>query len=244
MKKIEIINKVTEINVEVVELLQKTDDNIEDVFKSFIEKFYSEFGSYSDNFRSVMSYYHGDRRGIASFISGVNYYMNTMDADDITYYDAMEDLKVMKKLYKLIKDFVENYNYEEEIKTVEMPDDCFVRYYGINNKEKFEKLPEYKQIENGKKNSLYSTNMIKIKINKYTTFNVEMFISKYQAYNYCIGAFGEWDMDGELLWDAFRNFRKNENIKTIKDLEDYLKKNDNKIFFKYYGKDFDEIYGK
>lgn len=243
MKKIEIINKVTEINVEVVELLQKTDDNIEDAFKSFIEKFFSEVGSDSDNFRSVMSYYHGGKR-IEDFISGVNYYMNAMDADDITYYDAMEDLKVMKKLYKLIKEFVENYNYNEEIKTVEMPDDCFVRYYGINNKEKFEKLPEYKQIENEKKNSLYSTNIIKIKINKYTTFNVEMFISKYQAYNYCIGALGEWDMDGELLCDAFRNFRKNENIKTIKDFEDYLKKNDNKIFFKYYGNDFDEIYGK
>ena len=112
MKKIEIINKVTEINVEVVELLQKTDDNIENEFKSFIEKFYSEFGRDSDNFRSVMSYYHGDRRGIASFISGVNYYMNTMDDSDITYYDAMEDLKVMKKLYKLIKEFLNNYNNE------------------------------------------------------------------------------------------------------------------------------------
>ena len=112
MKKIEIINKVTEINVEVVELLQKTDDNVEDAFKSFIEKFYSEFGGYSDNFRSVMSYYHGDRRGIASFISGVNYYMNTMDDSDITYYDAMEDLKVMKKLYNLIKEFLNNYNDE------------------------------------------------------------------------------------------------------------------------------------
>ena len=243
MKKIEIIKKVTEINVEVVELLEKTDYNIEDAFKSFIEKFYSEFGGNSDNFRSVMSYYHDGKR-IEDFISGINYYMNTMDARDITYYDAMEDLKIMKKLYKLIKEFVENYDDEEEIKTVEMSDDCFVRYYGINNKEKFDKLPEYKQIENGKKNSLYSTNMIKIKINKYTTFNVEMFISKYQAYNYCIGAFGEWNMDGELLWDAFRNFRKNENIKTIKDLKDYLKKNDNKIFFKYYGKDFGEIYCK
>ena len=243
MKKIEIINKVTEINVEVVELLQKTDDTIENEFKSFIEKFYSEFGGNSDNFRSVMSYYHDGKR-IEDFISGVNYYMNTMDARDITYYDAMEDLNVMKNLYKLIKEFVENYDDEEEIKTVEMSDDCFVRYYGINNKEKFDKLPEYKQIENGKKNSLYSTNMIKIKINKYITFNVEMFISKYQAYNYCIGAFGEWNMDGELLWDAFRNFRKNENIKTIKDLKDYLKKNDNKIFFKYYGKDFSEIYCK
>lgn len=108
MKKIEIINKVTEINVEVVELLQKTDDNIEDAFKSFIEKFYSEFGANSDNFRSVMSYYHGGKR-IGDFISGVNYYMNTMDARYITYYDAMEDLKVMKKLYKLIKEFVEIY---------------------------------------------------------------------------------------------------------------------------------------
>ena len=112
MKKIEIINKVTEINVEVVELLQKTDDNVENEFKSFIEKFYSEFGRDSDNFRSVMSYYHGDRRGIASFISGINYYMNTMDDSDITYYDAMEDLKVMKKLYKLIKEFLNNYNDE------------------------------------------------------------------------------------------------------------------------------------
>ena len=103
MKKIEIINKVTEINVEVVELLQKTDDNVENEFKSFIEKFYSEFSGYSDNFRSVMSYYHGDRRGIASFISGVNYYMNTMDDDEITYEQAMGDLKVMKKLYKYLR---------------------------------------------------------------------------------------------------------------------------------------------
>ena len=108
MKKIEIINKVTEINVEVVELLEKTDDNIENEFKSFIDKFYLEVGRNSDNFASVMRYYHGGRR-IGDFISGVNYYMNTMDADDITYYDAMEDLKVMKKLYKLIKEFVEIY---------------------------------------------------------------------------------------------------------------------------------------
>ena len=111
MKKIEIINKVTEINVEVVELLQKTDDNVENEFKSFIEKFYSEFGRDSDNFRSTMSYYHDGKR-IEDFISGVNYYMNTMDARDITYYDAIEDLKVMKKLYKLIKEFLNNYNDE------------------------------------------------------------------------------------------------------------------------------------
>ena len=111
MKKIEIINKVTEINVEVVELLQKTDDNVENEFKSFIEKFYSEFGSDSDNFRSTMSYYHDGKR-IEDFISGVNYYMNTMNVSDITYYDAIEDLKVMKKLYKLIKEFLNNYNDE------------------------------------------------------------------------------------------------------------------------------------
>ena len=109
MKKIEIIKKVTEINVEVVELLQKTGDNIENEFKSFIDKFFLEFGGYSDNFRSVMSYYHDGKR-IEDFISAVNYYMNTMDADDITYYDVMEDLKVMKKLYKLIKEFLNNYN--------------------------------------------------------------------------------------------------------------------------------------
>ena len=102
MKKIEIINKVTEINAEVVELLQKTDDNIENEFKSFIDKFFLEFGRDSDNFRSAMSYYHGGKR-IEDFISGVNYYMNTMDADEITYEQAMEDLKVMKKLYKYLR---------------------------------------------------------------------------------------------------------------------------------------------
>lgn len=244
MKKIDIIKKVTEINVEVVELLQKTDDNIKDEFKSFIEKFYSEFGRDSDNFRSVMSYYHGDRRGIASFISGVNYYMNVMDARDITYYDAMEDLKVMKKLYKLIKEFLNNYNDEDEIKDVNVCGDGFVPYYGIKNKEKFEKLPEYKQLYTSEKYRTNKNNLIKIKINKFATFNVEIFISKQQAYNYCIGAFGEWWMTGDLIWDAFRYFRENENIKTIKDLKDYLKKNDNKIFFKYYGKNFDEIYSK
>ena len=103
MKKIEIIKKVTEINVEVVELLEKTDDIIEDAFKSFIEKFYSEFGGYSDNFRSVMSYYHGGKR-IDDFISGVNYYMNTIDDNDITYEQTMGDLKVMKKLYKYLRE--------------------------------------------------------------------------------------------------------------------------------------------
>ncbi len=186
MKKIEIINKVTEINVEVVELLQKTNDNIEDEFKSFIEKFYSEFGGDSDNFGSVMSYYHEGKR-IEDFISGVNYYMNVMDARDITYCDAMEDLKVMKKLYKLIKEFVENHYDDEEIKTVQVCDDGFVPYYGIKNKEKFEKLPEYKQLYTSKKYRTNKNNLIKIKINKLETFNVEMYISKYQAYNFCIG---------------------------------------------------------
>lgn len=108
MKKIEIINKVTDINVEVVELLQKTDDNIENEFKSFIENFYSEVGRDSDNFRSVMSYYHGGGRK-DDFISGVNYYMNTMNVYEITCEQVKEDLKVMKKLYKLIKEFVEIY---------------------------------------------------------------------------------------------------------------------------------------
>lgn len=243
MKKIEIINKVTEINVEVVNILEKTNDSIENEFKSFIEKFYSEFGGYSDNFRSVMSYYHGGKR-IGDFISGVNYYMNAMDARDITYCDAMEDLKVMKKLYKLIKEFVENYNDENEIKNVNVCNEGFVPYYGINNKEKFEKLPKYKQMYTSEKYRTNKNNLIEIKINKFVTFNVEIFISKQQAYNYCIGAFGDWQMNGDLIWDAFRYFRENENIKTIKDLKDYLKKNDNKIFFKYYGTDFDEIYGK
>ena len=118
MKKIEIIKKVTEINVEVVELLEKTDDNVKNEFKSFIEKFYSEFGGYSDNFRSVMSYYHGGKR-IGDFISGVNYYMNTMDEDDITYYDAMEDLKVMKKLNKTLED---NFHISSTIKLFQMYD--------------------------------------------------------------------------------------------------------------------------
>lgn len=241
MKKIEIIKKVTEINVEVVNILEEIND--ENEFKSFIDKFYSEVGSDSDNFRSVMSYYHECNR-IEDFISGVNYYMNTMDARDITYYDAMEDLKVMKKLYKFIKEFLNNYNEDDEIKLVNVYDDGFVPYYGINNKGKFEKLPEYKQMYTSEKYRTNKNNLIKIKINKFVTFNVEIFISKQQAYNYCIGAFGDWWMNGDLIWDAFRYFRENENIKTIKDLKDYLKKNDNKIFLKYYGTDFDEIYSK
>ena len=118
MKKIEIIKKVTEINVKVVELLEKTDDNIEDAFKSFIEKFYSEFGMDSDNFRSVMSYYHGGKR-IEDFISGVNYYMNTMDEDDITCEQAREDLKVMKKLNKTLED---NFHISSTIKLFQMYD--------------------------------------------------------------------------------------------------------------------------
>lgn len=101
MKKIEIINKVTEINEQVVNILEKTND--ENEFKSFIDEFFNEFGSDSDNFRSVMSYYHAGGR-IEDFISGVNYYMNTMNADDITCEQANEDLKVMKKLNKILID--------------------------------------------------------------------------------------------------------------------------------------------
>lgn len=98
MKKIEIINKVTEINVKVVDLLQNVND---EKFKTVIEEFLSEFGLDSDNFMNVISYYHGGKR-VEDFISGVNYYMNTTDEDDITYKQANEDLKVMKKLYEII----------------------------------------------------------------------------------------------------------------------------------------------
>ena len=114
MKKIEIINKVTEISEQVVNILEKTND--ENEFKSFIENFYSEVGRDSDNFASVMSYYHEGKR-IEDFISGINYYMNEMDARDITYYDAMEDLKIMKKLYKKLLRFY--------YMTKSYIDDCF-----------------------------------------------------------------------------------------------------------------------
>ena len=244
MKKIEMMDKIEEIVENTLELLKDVDFD-DDSFVELINDYrFNKIYEWrdSDNFSDVMAHCDGTR----NLWSSLEYYMS-YDREymsDTTVYDLKEDLKAVKKFYKLIKEFVENYSDDVEIKDVNMPDDCFVRYYGINNKEKFEKLPEYKHIENGKKNSLYSTNMIKFKINKYTTFNVEMYISKYQAYNYCIGAFGEWDMDGELLYDAFRYFQRNENIKTIKDLKDYLKKNDNKIFFKYYDKNFDEIYGK
>lgn len=98
MKKIEIINKVTEINEKTVELLKNVDD---EKFKSFIDEFCPEFGRGSDNFMSVIGYYH-DGKSVEDFISGVNYYMNTTDDDDITYVQAREDLKVMKKLYNLL----------------------------------------------------------------------------------------------------------------------------------------------
>ena len=116
MKKIEIINKVTEINVEVVNILEKIEN--ENEFKSFIDNFYSEVGSDSDNFRSVMSYYHGGGRK-DDFVSGVNYYMNTMDEDDITCEQAREDLKVMKKLNKTLED---NFHISSTIKLFQMYD--------------------------------------------------------------------------------------------------------------------------
>lgn len=106
MKKIDIIKKVTEINEQVVNILEKTDD--ENEFKSFIEEFYAEDSRDSDNFISVMSYYHAGG-GIEDFISGVNYYMNTMDADDITCEQAKEDLKVMRKLNKKLAELVNKY---------------------------------------------------------------------------------------------------------------------------------------
>lgn len=43
--------------------------------------------------------------------------MNAMDARDITYYDAMEDLKIMKKLYKKLLRFY--------YMTKSYIDDCF-----------------------------------------------------------------------------------------------------------------------
>lgn len=244
MKKIDMMNKIEEIVENTVELLEDIDRDDASFVELIDDYRFNKIDEWqdSDNFRDVMAHCGGTENFEPSLI----YYMS-YDRDnlrDTTVYDLKEDLKVVKKLYNVVKDFVENHNDDEEIKTVQVCDDAFVPYYGIKDKEKFEKLPEYKQMRISKKYSLYSTNTFKIKINKYTTFNVEMYISKYQAYNYCIGAFGDWWMNGDLIFDAFRYFRENENIKTIKDLKDYLKKNDNKIFFKYYGKDFDEIYGK
>ena len=116
MKKIEIIKKVTEINNSVVSACDFIAN--EDKFKTIIDKFFSEFGSDSDNFRSVMSYYHGGGRK-DDFISGVNYYMNTMDEDDITCEQAREDLKVMKKLNKTLED---NFHISSTIKLFQMYD--------------------------------------------------------------------------------------------------------------------------
>lgn len=105
MKKIEIIKKITEINEEVVDLLRNVDD---EKFNSFIDEFWPEFGRDSDNFMLVIGYYHGGK-SVEDFISGVNYYMNTTDDDDITCVQAREDLKVMKKLYKKLAELVNKY---------------------------------------------------------------------------------------------------------------------------------------
>lgn len=244
MKKIDMMNKIEEIVENTIELLKDIDRD-DDSFVELINDYHfnkiNEWGD-SDNFSDVMAHCDGTSNFEPSLIYYMSYDRNHLR--DTTVYDLKEDLKVVKKFYKLIKEFVENHNDDEEIKTVQVCDEGFVQYYGIKNKEKFEKLPEYKQLYASKKYCINKTNLFKIKINKFVIFNVEIFISKYQAYNYCIGAFDDWWMDCDLIWDAFRYFRENENIKTISDLKDYLKKNDNKIFFKYYGKDFDEIYGK
>lgn len=157
------------------------------------------------------------------------------DIENDTYFiDFMNDEKngLKDDLLDLIS------NDSDEITTIYPDDDCFVPYYGITNKEKFKKLPEQMQLLTHDENP-----EITLKVNKYKTLEVKLYITKYQAYNYCVGAYGEFDIEDDLVGEMLKSFIKHENIETIGDLKEYLKKNDNEIVLKFYG-DFEGIYCK
>lgn len=84
---------------------------------------------------------------------------------------------------------------------------------------------------------------ISLKVNKFKTLKVKLYITKYQAYNCCVGAYGEFDIEDDLVGEMLKSFIKHENIKTVGGLKEYLKKNDNEIVLKFYG-DFEGIYCK
>ena len=64
-------------------------------------------------------------------------------------------------------------------------------------------------------------------VNKYVRFEVEMYLSKYAACNYEVGV--GWGNIFEYANDMLSKFLSRENIKTIKDLKDYLANNENRI---------------
>lgn len=64
-------------------------------------------------------------------------------------------------------------------------------------------------------------------VNKYARFEVEMYLSKYAACNYEVGV--GWGNIFEYANDMLSKFLSRENIKTIKDLKDYLANNENRI---------------
>ena len=59
-------------------------------------------------------------------------------------------------------------------------------------------------------------------------FEVEMYLSKYAACNYEVGV--GWGNIFEYANELLPAFIEKENIKTVKDLKDYLEKTGNKIF--------------
>ena len=105
MKKIEIVKKANGVAAEVNDICSTIRDD--KVFKNLFEEFWREDCGDSHNFNQLIAYYHGGGCVISDFIVGVRYYMIN-DADDITYEEARADLKVMKKLFKRLREFVSN----------------------------------------------------------------------------------------------------------------------------------------
>ena len=105
MKKIEIVKKANGVAAEVDDICSTIRDD--KVFKNLFEEFWREDCGDSHNFNQLIAYYHGGGCVISDFIVGVRYYMIN-DADDITYEEARADLKVMKKLFKRLREFVSN----------------------------------------------------------------------------------------------------------------------------------------
>lgn len=121
------------------------------------------------------------------------------DADEITTIETDED-------FIYIPDFMDDETTDEE----------------------FENILEYRKgYPCDSWGALKDYESFKIIVNKYARFEVEMYLSKYAACNYEVGV--GWGNIFEYANEMLSKFLSRENIKTIKDLKDYLANNENRI---------------
>ena len=121
------------------------------------------------------------------------------DADEITTIETDED-------FMYIPDFMDDETTDEE----------------------FEHILEYRKgYPCDSWGAFKGYESFKIIVNKYARFEVEMYLSKYAACNYEVGV--GWGNIFEYANEMLSKFLSREDIKTIKDLKDYLANNENRI---------------